>query len=457
MRHQKTRHKLSRDAAHRKSLLQNLCKEVIQHERIKTSEAKAKAVKPELEELITLAKRGDLHARRQALSALGQDKFTVHKLFEEVAPRYAARPGRLHPHPQAGPPSQRCDGDGLPRAGLSAGRGAACGMGKPPGLPRPRPRLELRRRGARRGLGLRALRGGGRAQGVRLRRRGPALRRGLRPAPARPRGGAGRTRGARRPAPAAPPLTAWPAPRPPRALPTARLDLEYDGGAFAGWARQPGRRTVQGELERALAVLVREPVVLSVAGRTDRGVHAWHQVASYRGPPVALRSLNALLPGDVAVRSCAAAPDGFDARRDARSRSYCYRLLLRPERSAFERGHALWWPQGADRDALEACAALLPGPHDFTAFTPTQSDHVRFRREVFGAAWVEEEDDVLAFRVEADAFLRHMNRVLVGTMLEVATGRRELADFAALLRGAPRAAAGPTAPPHGLHLAGVRY
>ena len=93
MRHQRTRHKLSRDSAHRKALLRNLSKEVIQHERIKTSEAKAKAVKPEVEKLITLAKRGDLHARRQALSALGQDKFTVHKLFEEVAPRYTARSG----------------------------------------------------------------------------------------------------------------------------------------------------------------------------------------------------------------------------------------------------------------------------------------------------------------------------------------------------------------------------
>jgi large subunit ribosomal protein L17 len=93
MRHQRARHKLSRDASHRKALLQNLCKEVIQHERIKTTEAKAKAVKPELEKLITLGKRGDLHARRQALSALGQDKFTVYKLFEEVAPRYVERPG----------------------------------------------------------------------------------------------------------------------------------------------------------------------------------------------------------------------------------------------------------------------------------------------------------------------------------------------------------------------------
>ena len=93
MRHQRKKHQLSRDSAHRKSLLMNLSKEIIEHERIKTTEAKAKAVKPEIEKLITLAKRGDLHARRQALSALGQDKFTVHKLFEEVAPRYAERPG----------------------------------------------------------------------------------------------------------------------------------------------------------------------------------------------------------------------------------------------------------------------------------------------------------------------------------------------------------------------------
>ena len=93
MRHRKNRHKLSRDTAHRKALLRNLCREVIEHERIKTSQAKAKAVKPEVEKLITLGKRGDLHARRQALSELGQDKFLVHKLFEEVAPRYAERPG----------------------------------------------------------------------------------------------------------------------------------------------------------------------------------------------------------------------------------------------------------------------------------------------------------------------------------------------------------------------------
>src|SRR5690242_18022470 len=138
---------------------------------------------------------------------------------------------------------------------------------------------------------------------------------------------------------------------------TAKLVLEYDGRDFAGWARQPGRRSVQEELERALAVVLRRrsaAVPLTVAGRTDAGVHAWAQVASYDGPPVPPHKLNALLPDDVAVLSSEAAPPGFSARHDATSRAYCYRVLARRQRSPFERGRALWWPHPLDREALDA-------------------------------------------------------------------------------------------------------
>jgi tRNA pseudouridine38-40 synthase len=241
---------------------------------------------------------------------------------------------------------------------------------------------------------------------------------------------------------------------------TMRLDLEYDGAQFRGWAAQPGLRTVQGELETALETVLREPVQLTVAGRTDTGVHALEQVASFETAAAAPRNLagqlNGVGPDDIAVIAATVVEDGFDARRDAKSRTYCYRVLARSAPSPFERGRALWWPHRIDRDALNACAEALAGTHDFTAFTPTQTDHVRFERDILNAEW-SQEGDILSFHVTADAFMRNMVRVLVGTMLEAASGRRTVGSFTDLLTGAPRSQAGNTAPPHGLYLESVSY
>jgi tRNA pseudouridine38-40 synthase len=201
-------------------------------------------------------------------------------------------------------------------------------------------------------------------------------------------------------------------------------------------------------------------VALTVAGRTDSGVHATGQVASYEAgamPDGLVRSVNAVLPRDVVVISAAEVAPSFDARRDARSRTYRYRILASPVRDPFEEGRALWWRHRVDRAALDACADAVVGTHDFTAFTPTETEHVRFERDVARCAWTGAVPGVLALEIEADAFMRHMVRVLVGTMLEVAGARRSLDDFRRLLDGAPRERAGETAPAHGLYLVGVGY
>jgi len=224
---------------------------------------------------------------------------------------------------------------------------------------------------------------------------------------------------------------------------------------------------VQGELEAALETIFQQPVPLTVAGRTDAGVHAWGQVASFNPPAEPpdgfVRRVNSMLPAEIAVLRAEAAADGFDARRDARSRTYCYWVIAGAVRHPLEIDRALWWPYPVETEALQACAGRLVGTHDFTAFTPTQTEHVRFERDVTRAEWLEHPlgapfpGRLLEFWIEADAFMRHMVRVLVGTMLEVAAGRRSLEEFGSLLDGALRDRAGETAPAHGLYLASVRY
>jgi len=235
-----------------------------------------------------------------------------------------------------------------------------------------------------------------------------------------------------------------------------RLTLEYDGTGFHGWAAQPALRTVEGEVRRALAELYGSFDSLAVAGRTDTGVHAVGQVASVDvegGPPPnrAAEALNAVLPDDVSVVAAAEAAPDFHARHSARSRAYRYRIFRRRTPSPFEARRSWWVPRPLDVAELERAAGVLLGEHDFRAFTPTETQHEVFRREVLAARWVER-DDHLDFEVEAHSFLRHMVRTLVGTMVDLDPERLH-----ALLEGADRSQAGRTAPPWGLYLERVTY
>jgi len=246
-------------------------------------------------------------------------------------------------------------------------------------------------------------------------------------------------------------------------VPTLRLTLEYDGRDFAGWQLQAaGQRTVQGTLEDAIRQVTGQAVRVCAAGRTDAGVHAEGQVASVvfgtAFEPAALaRSLNGVLPRDLAVVALEPAPDDFHARYDARSKLYRYRIWNSRLRSPLLDRRSHWIRAPLDLAAMRFAAKSLVGRHDFAAFRAADADRPSTVRTVSSLEIHDEPRGEVNLLVEADGFLRHMVRILAGTLIEVGRGRRSADSVAALLVSRDRAQAGPTAPAQALTLVRVSY
>lgn len=240
-----------------------------------------------------------------------------------------------------------------------------------------------------------------------------------------------------------------------------KLTLEYDGTVYHGWQVQPGLDTIQGRLEAALSRLAGSPVQVMGAGRTDAGVHALGQVASCSidtrlDERTVQRALNATLPADIVVCGVASVPDAFDARRSARAKTYRYTLLRRAERSALDGRYSLHVPYAVDVDAMNEAAQRLVGTHDFSSFRAGTCGAATPVRTMSRAGW-RAEGDFCRFEIVGNAFLQHMVRIIVGTLLDVGRGRRRPADVGDILAACDRRRAGKTAPPHGLCLVQVEY
>ncbi|HXG51719.1 MAG TPA: tRNA pseudouridine(38-40) synthase TruA [candidate division Zixibacteria bacterium] len=240
-----------------------------------------------------------------------------------------------------------------------------------------------------------------------------------------------------------------------------KLTLEYDGTNYHGWQLQPNGVSVQAVVEKAVATFLGAPARVTAAGRTDAGVHALGQVANFvtdRNPDLGKlqKGLNALTPRDIVIREVEHVPDSFDARRDARSREYRYRIWNRPWPSPFECRYAWHVHDPLDLEPMREAIAALEGEHDFSSFQAAGCEAAHAVRRIFSNS-LEREDGVVVYRVEATAFLRHMVRNIVGTLVEVGRGERTPAEFVRLLEARDRRKAGRTAPAHGLFLTSVRY
>jgi tRNA pseudouridine38-40 synthase len=245
-------------------------------------------------------------------------------------------------------------------------------------------------------------------------------------------------------------------------VPVVKLVLEYDGTRYVGWQVQPNGPSVQAEVERALATLHKAPRRVTAAGRTDAGVHARGQVVSFpqeRPLPLAayVKGMNALLPDDVAVRSAALLPDGFDARRSARGKRYRYTIENLETRAPLARLQAWLLFGPLDVAAMRAAARHLVGRHDFAAFQAADCASEHAVRDVFRLDVLGEAGGRIEVVVEATAFVKHMVRNFVGTLVEVGQGKREAASIPALVASRDRKQAGRTAPPQGLCLEEVFY
>ncbi len=244
-------------------------------------------------------------------------------------------------------------------------------------------------------------------------------------------------------------------------MPTFRLTIEYDGTDYHGWQVQPGVRTIQGVLQEAMARIIGRPVHVTAAGRTDAGVHALGQVASlradFRHPPDTFRrALTSLLPPDVVVTRVEEAPDGFDAQRWARWKRYRYTILTRPYPSALERRFALFVPRPLWMSAMADAAEMLIGEHDFRSFQAAHSSAEHPLRRIYAARF-HLEGDHLHFEISADGFLRHMIRIIMGTLLDVGKGKLTPKDVKAILEAKDRNHASKTISSHGLCLLEVGY